>query len=171
MKRLCIWLVLLAIFVGVPCRADEEDVAQTEEGKPSHGVLHKVLFYIPNRLFDLLDTVRLRARVGPGVAVSVRATEAVDVFVGSYGSVYVGLPGPRGRRLPKLPVGLESRTGAEVSIVDATVGLGADPDYGPTEIGLGAHILIVGVDAGIEPLEILDFLAGLLFIDLRQDDL
>jgi len=32
-------------------------------------------------------------------------------------------------------------------------------------------VLIVGVDAGVEPLELLDLVTGLFFIDLRADDL
>src|SRR5262245_3153326 len=29
------------------------------------GLVHTILLYIPNRIFDLLDIVRARARVGP----------------------------------------------------------------------------------------------------------
>jgi hypothetical protein len=127
--------------------------------------------YIPNRLLDVLDVVRLRVRVGPGLAVDARATKVASAFVGSYASVYVGLPGPRNRPLPKLPIGLESRTGVQASVADATISAGLDPDYGPAEIGLGVQALIVGVDVGVEPLEFVDLLAGIFFIDLTGDDL
>ena len=127
--------------------------------------------YIPNRILDVFDILRLRVRVGPGVAVDARATKVASAFVGSYASVYVGLPGPRNRPLPKLPVGLESRNGVQASVVDATVSGGLDPDYGPAEIGFGAQLAIVGFDVGVEPLEILDLLAGLFFINLTNDDL
>lgn len=165
------WIVLLTAGVvafspGVARAADE--APKTTE---SHGVVHKIVMYIPNRILDVFDVVRLRLRVGPGLAVDVRATKVASAFVGSYGSVYAGLPGPRNRRLPKLPIGLESRNGVQASVADATVSGGLDPDYGPMEIGVGVQALIVGVDAGIEPLEFLDLLAGFFFIDLKDDDL
>jgi hypothetical protein len=127
--------------------------------------------YIPNIVLDLFDVVRLRVRVGPGIAADVRATKLASVFVGSYGSVYAGLPGPRNRPEPKLPFGLESRSGVQVSVVDGTADSDIGPDYGPTEVGLGVQALIVGVDVGVEPLELLDFVAGIFFIDLRADAL
>lgn len=129
------------------------------------------LLYLPNRVFDLLDVVRCRARIGPGVAASARVTEVAQVFAGSYASVFAGMPGPRLRRRPKLPVGLESHNGASVSIADATVDGGIGPDYSPTEVGLGFHILLLGVDIGFDPVEIVDFVAGIFTVDLRDDDL
>ena len=93
------------------------------------------------------------------------------VFAGTYTSVYLGLPGPRNRPCVKLPVGLESKNGVDVSVVDATLSGGLDPDYGPAECGAGIQLAIIGFDFGIDPLEILDFLAGIFFIDLRNDDL
>lgn len=158
-------VMLCTPYVGV---AAEDQAAKTAE---SHGVVHKIVMYIPNRILDVFDTVRLRVRVGPGLAVDARATKAASAFVGSYASVYAGLPGPRNRPLPKLPIGLESRNGVQASVVDATVSGGIDPDYGPAEIGIGVQALIVGLDVGVEPLEILDLLAGFFFIDLTHDDL
>ena len=45
------------------------------------------------------------------------------------------------------------------------------PGFGPTEVGAGVQAGLVGIDIGLEPRELLDFVAGLLFIDLRDDDL
>ena len=45
------------------------------------------------------------------------------------------------------------------------------PDYSPAEVNLGAQVLIVGVDLGFEPVELGDFLAGLIFRDPVGDDL
>jgi hypothetical protein len=127
--------------------------------------------YVPNRLLDVLDVVRLRARVGPGFAVGVRATELADLYLGSYAALYVGLPGPRGRRVPKLPVGFENDHGVEVSVVDASSGFGFDPGYTATEFGLGFQAAILGIDLGIDPFEIVDLAAGLVLLDPRGDDL
>ena len=169
MKRFFNVVLALAVVGSAPGvgRAEEEAAKTTE----SHSLLHKVAMYVPNRVLDLFDIVRLRVRVGPGFAADVRATKAVSAFVGSYASVYAGLPGPRNRRLPKLPVGFESKSGVQASVADATVSGGVDPDYGPAEVGVGAQVAIVGLDVGLEPLEFLDFLAGIFFIDLREDDL
>lgn len=166
------WLLLVAgscIVVAPHAGSAAEEAAA--RGSSSHGVLHKVAFYIPNRLLDIFDIVRCRVRIGPGVAADVRATKVASAFVGTYATVYAGLPGPRNRPMPKLPIGFESRSGIQASVADVTADGGVGPDYGPTEIGAGAQILLVGADVGVEPLEILDLLAGFFFLDLRNDDL
>jgi hypothetical protein len=145
--------------------------AEPEPQRDGPGLLHGVLMYLPNRLLDACDMVRLRARVGPGAAVGVRATTAADVYLGSYISVFAGLPGPRREPEMVVPVGLESLSGAGISLADATVSGGIDPDYSPTEFGASLHLLLVGLDLGVDPVEALDLIAGLLTIDLRGDDL
>jgi hypothetical protein len=158
-------LVILAVSAAaLPLRADEA----TEQ--PKHGFVHKLLLYIPNRVLDALDMVRCRVRVGPGLALDVRATEYADVFIGTYASVYAGLPGPRMRKTPHLPVGIESLSGIEVSVADLSAGAGFGPDYSSTEIGVGIQALIVGADVGVDPMEIIDFIGGLFLLDPRRDD-
>lgn len=168
MKRLVILILFAFVLSGVPCVAGSEEEPAEEREPASIGA--KLLFYIPNRVLDLLDMVRVRLRVGPGLAVDLRATKAADLFVGTYGSVYAGLPGPRMRRMPVLPVGLESRTGVAVSVADVSTGLGVGPDYSPTEIGAGVQLLIVGADVGFDPVEIVDFIGGFFLWDPRRDD-
>ena len=176
MKHSTLLLLLTGFIACAPCfgetAAETTPASETKStAHKSHSAIHKIAMFIPNVILDLCDVVRLRVRVGPGIAADVRATELASVFVGSYGSVYAGLPGPRNRRKPKLPIGFESRTGVQVSVVDGTTESNIGPDYGPTEIGLGVHVLIIGVDVGVEPLELLDFVTGLVFIYLRDDDL
>jgi hypothetical protein len=161
-------VAVLALSLAVSPAAASD--AESEERDERPGVVHRVVTYLPCRVLDLLDVVRLRARIGPGVAVGVRATEAADLFIGSYWSFYAGLPGPRGRRFPKLPVGIETLNGIELSTVDLTAGAGPGPGYSATEFGLGLHALVVGVDAGFDPVELADFFTGLFFVDLRDDD-
>jgi hypothetical protein len=155
---------------SAPTTAKSANVT-TETPEEHPGVLHRVLLYFPDRLLDVIDIVRLRARVGPGVAAGVRATTAVDLYMGTYVSVYAGLPGPRMRRMPKSPVGLESYNGVEVSVANATASGGIGPGYSPTEFGVSLHPLILGFDIGLDPYEALDFAAGLFMVDLRHDDL
>jgi hypothetical protein len=161
------WLLLVAV-VFVPLAS----TAGAEPGGDHHsGALITTVGYVPSRVMDLLDIVRLRARVGPGLALGVRATEVADVFLGSYASVYAGLPGPRGRVLPRLPVGIESRAGAEVGPADLSTGLGFAPTYPFTECGIGLQLFLVGIDVGVDPVELIDFATGFLLLDLRDDDI
>jgi hypothetical protein len=164
--RAVIAVLALTLFVG-PAAASEAKEDGRDDGP---GALHRVVTYLPCRVLDLMDVFRLRARVGPGVAVGVRATEAADFFLGTYWSFYAGLPGPRGRPAPRLPAGIESLTGVEVSVADLTTGAGLGPDYSATEFGVSLQALLVGVDAGFDPVELADFVTGLFLIDLRDDD-
>lgn len=159
---------LLALLVGgAPARL----WAAEQEAAAGIGLVHGLIWYLPNRVFDVLDPVRARLRLGPGFGLSLRATEAADLFVGSYGSVYAGLPGPRGRHLPRLPVGLEARTGVEVSAADISTGGGLGPDYGTGECGIGLHAALLGVDVGVDPLELIDLVVGFVGLDPLDDDL
>ena len=168
MKRYMSLLVISVLLVS-PCLSFGQDKAGEAEKGP--GIFHRIIMYIPNRILDVIDIVRCRVRVGPGIAVGIRATEYVDLFAGTYVSFYAGLPGPRCRKMPKLPIGVESKTGAEVSVADVTTGFGVDPDYSDTEFGLGFQFFLVGADVGIDPWEIVDFAAGIFFLDPRKDDL
>jgi hypothetical protein len=164
LKYIALLSLTAMIFVS-PAFAHE---AEAEE--ESHGILHKTLMYIPNRLLDVLDIVRARVRVGPGVSVCARATEVLDVNIGAHNAVYVGLPGPRGEAKLPLVVGTEAYSG--IGIGDEKDIEGAKgPEYAFTEIGVGAQAVLAGVDVGIDPLEVLDFVTGLFFIDLTGDDL
>jgi hypothetical protein len=179
---------MLVLFVGLGWAAENEIPAQpaetpsvlkdtaappteVQEEKPQHGFGHKLLFYLPNRILDVFDFARLRLRVGPGFAVSARATKPLSVFFGGYASVYAGLPGPRLEPTVKLPVGIENYGGISVSVADGAAGGPFSPNYSSTEIEAGFQLLIIGLDIGIDPLEVLDLATGFLFIDLRGDDL
>lgn len=147
------------------------ETAVMEQEETKHGFGHKLLFYIPNRVLDVFDFVRLRLRVGPGIAVGVRVTKPISVFVGGYASVFVGLPGPRMAPVVKFPVGIENYSGIGVSLADATTKGKHGPGYSPTEIGAGFQLILFGLDFGLDPIEVLDLATGFIFIDIRGDDL
>jgi hypothetical protein len=151
-----------------PAESDPAVAPAVKPARPSWG--HRILWYLPNRMLDLFDMVRLRARAGPGIAINLRMTDHVNLYAGQYKSVYVGLPGPR--RAPTWPtvVGFERERGLIVMGVDATDDWPDEPDYKPTEIVLGAHVLLVGCDIGVDPLEMADFLGGFIFRDPVKDD-
>jgi hypothetical protein len=139
------------------CADDEDD----------GGAASTLLLYLPNRIFDLLDVVRARVRVGPGLGVTARATELADVKLGGWTSIYAGLHGPRGEAAIPWPVGFDAYAGAGVSFVEVESN---DTHYGAGEFGLGLHLALSGVDLGVDPLELADFLTGLLTVDLMDDD-
>jgi hypothetical protein len=145
--------------------------ADMKPEKKSHSFGHKLLFYIPNRFLDTFDFVRLRVRVGPGFALGARVTKPISFFFGGYGSVYVGLPGPRLKPTVKLPIGLENYGGLSLSLLDSTNEGRFAPNYSPTEIGFSWQFLVVGSDVDLDPVEIIDLALGFLFIDIRGDDL
>ncbi len=148
--------------------ADSQAAAPAAEPK-SFG--HRLLFWIPNRVFDVLDLVRLRVRVGPGVSVSVRATEVADVNVGAHATVFVGLHGPRSEPQIPWPIGLETLATVEVSVADkGTDESERGPQYGPLEIGAGFQAGIIGLDLGVEPYDAFDLVLGIFTLDPKGDD-
>lgn len=120
----------------------------------------KVLKYVPNRLFDLSDVVRMQVRLGPGWALGVRATEFVPFFIGGYKATWLGIPGPRGRPKVPFPLGLDSSGG---------FGLGGG-EYGAAEFGVCVHLFMIGFDVGFDPRELADFAAGWGGADISGDD-
>lgn len=196
---ICVLLVFVLLFMTEHVKADEDlstqktvadqssESMQTEspettesKAEPTEAVKdepvpkslgHKLLFYIPNRVFDVLDVFRLRLRVGPGFSLSARATKPVSATLGAYTSIYAGLPGPRLKPTLKSPIWFENYAGLQVSLADAsTSDASTSPGYSNTEIGAGFHFLLAGIDLGADPVEVLDFVTGLLFIQIRDDD-
>ena len=158
-------------------RADAEEssfhsVVSTSDSvvsaRPSWG--QRILWYGPNRVMDVLDIFRFRFRVGPGLAVNLRMTDYGAFYYGKYNTVYVGLPGPRAPHRVRLPVGRESLNGIVLAGVDATDDTPHGPEYGAAEADVGVQLLVVGGEAGVDAVEFIDFLAGLVFRDPRDDD-
>jgi hypothetical protein len=150
---------------------EEAQPEEEEEKKEGRGLGRRLLFYVPNRIFDVFDLVRARVRVGPGIGVGVRATELADLNLGFYSTLYAGIPGPRGKPRIPWPVGFEVFAGAEVSVLDASTEESRfSPSYGPTEVGLGFQAAIVGIDLGIEPWDFIDLALGLVLLDPNGDD-
>ncbi len=169
-RSLLAGLVLTALAAFSPASMAQEAEPAPQVKAESKGVGHRLLFYLPNRFLDLLDVVRARVRIGPGLAAGVRATEWATVFIGGYTTIYVGLPGPRGR--PELPplLGREVETGARLLITGDTTQGENSPGYAPDEFGAGAQLGLLGADAGVSPVELLDLLGGFFLIDIRGDD-
>ncbi len=122
-----------------------------------------VLLWIPNRFMDLIDVFRVDVGVGPAIGGVVRVTQS-------------GQAGYR-RMLPfSLRIGDFGRTSPFLVETDDELGSGRqfkesdDRALCTGEIGLGLD-LGLGAYAGVCSEELLDFFAGLFFIDLEADDI
>jgi hypothetical protein len=146
----------------------EDQMLPVPPSKTSWG--KRILWYVPNRVMDLLDIFRLRVRAGPGLSANLRLTDYGAFYWGKYNTVYLGLPGPRYPYILRSPVGFESLNGMVLAGVDATDDTLHGPQYGASEVDIGVNLFIVGVEAGVDPVEIGDFLGGLIFYDFRGDD-
>ncbi|MGH7290869.1 MAG: hypothetical protein ACREJT_06640 [Myxococcota bacterium] len=161
-------LAVAALLLGRSTRAEGE--APPEPPERSGGqVARAVLLYLPNRLFDVCDIVRLHARVGTGFSVGARVTRYAPVFIGDYRAVWVGLPGPRLHPAVPLPVGVEGQKGLHVGPL-RTSSVWRTPEYGVGEVGAGTMLYAVGFEVGVDPYELADFLAGFVGIDFAHDD-
>lgn len=141
------------------------------------------VLYIPNRVFDVLDIVSVGASVGLGLYVKVQPTRIIKFAYPLPGAIVkIGLNTHYLDDLnPKNPFYLWKR------YKPATIGTDGKksiPFLGffelgdvfeiktsPDEIKIGAHILLVGADVGIRPVDILDLITGFFFIDINNDDL
>ncbi|MCP3998009.1 MAG: hypothetical protein GY722_23560 [bacterium] len=151
-----------------PMQRTESCEAAESMKEKEHGLGHTLLLYIPNRIFDVLDIIRLRVRAGPGISVNARATAPISVFLGGHTALWAGLPGPRGKPKIAWPLGFETRAGAQVSLADGTVD---ETYYAPVEFDVGAQVILLGLEIGVAPLQVVDLALGLLTIDLSGDDL
>ncbi len=86
MKKSC--MVLIILLTGLCTLAQMGRPAPVEAG-----VIKSIVCYIPNRVFDLMDIVRLRVRVGPGISVGVRATRPLSAFAGFHSTAFIGTAG------------------------------------------------------------------------------
>jgi hypothetical protein len=146
-------------------------VPVTLDNKKKSSTLSTILLYVPNRIFDLLDIFRIRVRIGPGIGAGIRITEPLSIFAGSHAAIYAGLPGPRQTPEVPLPIGAEAVAGGRLSLLDGVYASDTSSRHSQTEIGIETQLLLVGIDIGIDPLEILDFLTGFFLIQIRDDDL
>jgi hypothetical protein len=158
-----VWLTLAG-----PALADDP----TPDAAPRRSVgsiAWTTLTYLPNRVFDLCDVLRLRARFGEGFSAGARVTRWGAVFAGSYEALWVGVPGPRGRRSLPLPLGYEGKSGVDVGPIAVSSSAQA-PLYGVGEVGAGVQVYMIGAEAGVDFYELVDFFAGFALVDFARDD-
>ncbi len=176
-----IFLPLVALVVARPCLAQPfpipPQVAELviaspkdpwvdfalDQVKPTSPWWSEVLLYVPNRLLDLIDVFRVDVGVGPSVGAVVRVTEYGQVGYRQMMPASVRV-GDLGRRFPAM-IERSSEFGVGPAYVESS-----DRAVCPGEVGLGGDLLIAGAYAGVCLDEVVDFLAGIVLIDLKDDD-
>jgi hypothetical protein len=121
------------------------------------------LLWVPNRIVDFIDIFRVDAGVGVGTGAVVRLT--------SWGQMGIRDQEPGMLRIGDFgrdwPVIIED-TDERGFITDFT----SVPERNLCKgiIGVGADVVLVGAHAGFCPEELLDFVLGIFFIDIMDDD-
>ncbi len=166
-----IFLMILLTSVFLGCAGSLGSGAGDEsadEGSSGAAVAKTVLLYPVNRVLDVLDIFRLNVAAGPGFGLNLRATKFVQAGFENYVSVRAGLGKGGGMVFPRYGL-LYSES--------EVLTFGAGPAYtgggqrGFTEVGGTVHLGIVGVEAAVDLMEIVDALAGFIMLDPQGDDL
>jgi len=167
--------LLVAMSLATPAWAEPEPAPQAPpsgDSEPaSKGIGQRLIYYVPSRLADAIDPVRLRLRFGPGFGFGLRVTRPLSFYVGGHAAFFVGLRGPRSAPIPPSPFGTEADGSRAVTTGNRRrAPVTVPPGYTASELGLGFHLAIFGLDLGFDPLEVADLAAGLVLIDFRGDD-
>ncbi len=123
-----------------------------------------VLLWIPNRILDAYDVFRIDAGVGPAVGGVLRLSKQGQMGYRQISPFSLRV-GAFGRNSP-----VKVETSNEFGIGPGYVA-SKDRQVCPGEIGLGLDVLLVGGYAGICSDELLDFVAGIFFFDVKDDDI
>lgn len=152
------------IVTAIEAQAATEVTSQGLAILRSRGV-RAIVGYLPNRVMDLFDVVRFGVNLGPGLGAQVKATDPLQVTSISRTSVGIGL-----QSLRHLPV----MAAAEDTTDGCVAGPGADESLkwfrSPTDLRVEVHPLVAGAHVAVDPVEIVDFVLGLVGIDVKDDD-
>ncbi len=128
-----------------------------------HDILHKVLFYLPNRAFDFFDIFRADVGIGSSGGAVIRASRYGQIGYRYVEPVSYRL-GIRGRRFPFF-IERDSEYGVGGDFVQSDA-----RHVTPLEVGLGLDLVLVGGYLGASLDEAWDFLKGWVLIDSKSDD-
>ena len=155
------------------------------------GLLVPLILWAPNRVFDLLDVFTFDVHVGLGAYANVHVTRALQagggvrgIFgVGAHDQRIVGLSTEGGAGLVALALGTETVSGSAFGFPGG-IATGADSRTGlhrPSNeiyqtfrdywaVGLGLTAGVAGLDFDLHPVQLVDFLLGVIFVDFAMDD-
>lgn len=125
------------------------------------GIVKQVALFLPNRVADLLDVVKLGLGINVGLGVDVRVTQWCQLAAEA--SVGVGLQWDGRDHNPGIA---NAQATAAFGPWRGGVGKGTVASIKPFEVALATGGLKFGVDFA----EAADFVLGWFFIDFQQDD-
>ncbi len=135
-----------------------------EEREPPPSTLRTVLLWIPNRFLDFIDLFRFDVGVGPSYGAAIRVSKYIQTGYREMNPMSLRI-GNFGRKAPYL-LERSNEFGAPFFYLPSK-----DRKVCPGEIGAGADLFIAGAYAGICVEEVVDFIGGLFFVDLKGDDI
>lgn len=125
-------------------------------------LLDIILYYAPNRVLDAIDIGRFSLGIGCGFGFNLRATELLEIGYGQYSTTRFGL---KGRVMPVYDEKIDEAGIGFLGWVNGCL------QRDPSEVGADLHLGIIGAQAAISLVEVVDFIAGFALIDLQCDDL
>jgi hypothetical protein len=191
MRRLVGSGLLALLATGCAAAPQDTTTAASESGAETvsggESFFQGVGRYFGNRGMDLVDIFSLRLTAGPGLRISARVTEVLQVGVGMTGPDVSSAAQPTA--FPAYQVGWLRREGgvwrariaeAGFSLLyyfgsEGTPIMGSktrfgEQDRGFFDVGFAVHAAVVGAEAEVRLDEIADFLLGLVGIDFMRDD-
>jgi len=151
--------------------------------------MEKVLWYIPDRILDLVEVFDIWVNLGPQLGLGYKLTGALqaEAFVGGYVGVgygqkkMLGLKTEGRSALVIGPFGPVATAGSSIGTGGFQFGAGMEVFHTPSKAlyqdmkdywGIGGRVGVVylGVEAEIHPIELVDFLGGIFLFDPLNDD-
>ncbi len=132
--------------------------------KEDDNLVVKTLLFVPNRILDILDIIRVDVGVGPSAGAVVRITPYAQAGVRLMMPLSVRL-GLRGRRSPVF-VEHVNEMGIGPTFLSSN-----DREPSILEIGVGADLFLAGFYVGISLDSIGDAIVGFAGFDPAEDDL
>ena len=125
---------------------------------------YQIAMYIPNRVLDILDILRVDVGVGPAIGGVVRFSKDGQLAYRKQlpGSLHLGL---RGRNSPLF---IEKRDEIGVS---PSFSQSKDRPVAPAEFGAGIDVGLLSIYGGLDLGSIGDCLLGFVGVDLANDDI
>jgi hypothetical protein len=160
-------------------------------GRADRGVMTKVLLYLPDRLLDIVDIFSFDLNFGGGIFANLHATRAIQAGAGlrSVGGIgwhddcSLGFESQKEAGLNVVALGSQAYSGTRIGtagiqdVSDAIVGFHRPSDRLYQEyrdywgIGFSATVLFVGFDFDFHPVQVADFLTGIVGFDICNDDI
>ena len=152
--------------------------------------LLRLVMYLPDRVFDLLDLVTFDVHLGPGAFADVHVTRRIQAAAGLRATMGVGAHDQRSIGLKnQSEAGFSVLTFGTQTVAGTTVGTsgvhtGAESMAGlhsPRNslyqdlrdfwaIGVSVTAGLAGAEVDIHPVQLFDFIGGILLLDFARDD-